>query len=69
MAEMLKARETHVIALAAVGPGLVLGAPCGRCRETLAQIDARNLDCAVILGEDSDVALRTLLPRHWLSGR
>ena len=68
VAEMLKARETHVVALVAVGQGAVLSAPCGRCRETIAQIDPRNLECAVIVGEDTDVALRTLLPRHWLPG-
>jgi cytidine deaminase len=69
VAEMLKARETHVLAVVAVSDGRVLGAPCGRCRETIAQIDTRNLDCAVILGDDREVPLRELLPEHWLAAR
>jgi cytidine deaminase len=66
VAEMLKARETHVLAVVAVSNEGVLGAPCGRCRETIAQIDTHNLDCAVILGGDREVPLRALLPEHWL---
>src|ERR671919_558386 len=38
VAEMLKARETHILAVVAVSTGGVLGAPCGRCRETMAQV-------------------------------
>lgn len=68
VAEMLKARETHIVAVAAFARGK-LGAPCGRCRETMAQVDERNLDCVVILEEGEEVVLRTLLPRHWLSER
>jgi len=68
LAEMLKAKETQVIAVVAVRDGAVAGAPCGRCRETLAQIDERNLDCMVILNRD-EIPLRQLLPEHWLSGQ
>ena len=67
VAEMLKARETHVLAVVAVSNGGVLGAPCGRCRETIAQVDPQNLDCAVILGDGREVPLRKLLPEHWLT--
>jgi cytidine deaminase len=67
VAEMLKARETHVMAVVAVSNGAVLVAPCGRCRETIAQVDRRNLDCAVILGDDREVPLRELLPEYWLT--
>ena len=66
VAEMLKARETHVAAVVAVAGGRILGAPCGRCRETLIQIDRRNLDCVVLMGEEREVLLRELLPEHWL---
>ena len=65
VAEMLKARETHVLAVVAVSKRGVL-TPCGRCRETIAQVDAQNLDCSVILGDDREVPLRELLPEHWL---
>ena len=67
LAEMLKARETQVLAVVAVSNGGVLGAPCGRCRETIAQIDPRNLNCAVLLGDGREVPLRELLPEHWLA--
>ena len=67
VAEMLKARETHVVAVVAVSNGRALVAPCGRCRETIAQVDRQNLDCAVILGNDREVPLRELLPEHWLT--
>jgi cytidine deaminase len=66
IAEMLKNRETHVVAVVAVSAQRILP-PCGRCRETLAQIDARNLSCRVIIAEDQDISLRELLPNHWLN--
>ena len=66
MAEMLKNRETHIVAVVAVSGSEILP-PCGRCRETMAQIDARNLACRVLLAEDEEVLLRDLLPRHWLN--
>jgi cytidine deaminase len=66
IAEMLKARETHIVAVVAVSKYGIL-APCGRCRETMVQIDKRNLDCSVIIGENQAVTLRQLLPNHWLS--
>ena len=66
VAEMLKHRETHVVAVVAVcADGSPIG-PCGRCRETIAQVDTRNLDCRVILGPDREARLRDLLPDHWL---
>jgi cytidine deaminase len=58
VAEMLKGRETHALAVVAVSNEGVLGAPCERCRETIAQVDTHNLDCAVILGDDREVARR-----------
>ena len=66
IAEMLKGRETRIQAVVAVSGELILP-PCGRCRETMAQIDPRNMDCQVIVAEDLEVPLRELLPRHWLN--
>jgi cytidine deaminase len=66
IAEMLKHRETHITSIVAVTPRGIL-APCGRCREMIAQVDFRNLDCQVIIGEDRIVTLRELLPEHWLT--
>ncbi len=64
IAEMLKNRETQIAAVVAVS-GQRIMPPCGRCRETMAQVDARNLDCRVIVEGDRDVSLGELLPRHW----
>jgi cytidine deaminase len=65
IAEMLKSRETCVIAIVAVSGDYILP-PCGRCREMLAQIDEKNFDCQVILRDEKDLSLRDLLPQHWL---
>jgi cytidine deaminase len=65
MAEMLKHRETHIVAAVAVSGRKILP-PCGRCREMMAQIDVRNMDCKVIVSEEEDILLRELLPAHWL---
>jgi cytidine deaminase len=66
MAQMLTQRETQIDTVVAVTWDRILP-PCGRCRETMAQIDARNLDCTVIVGQDRAVPLRDLLPHHWLA--
>jgi cytidine deaminase len=65
IAEMLKHRETHINTVVAVSGRRILP-PCGRCRETMVQINRKNLDCRVIIGESEDVLLRELLPKHWL---
>ena len=65
IAEMLKHRETRIQCVVAVSDRGILP-PCGRCRETMVQIDKRNFDCRAIVAEDQDVALRELLPRHWM---
>jgi cytidine deaminase len=66
VAEMLKHRETEIAAIVAVSDRGILP-PCGRCRETIVQVDARNLECRVILAPDRDAILRELLPTHWLA--
>ena len=65
IAQMVTHRETQIDAVVAVTSDGVLP-PCGRCRETMAQVDVRNLDCRIILAEDRDIPLRDLLPSHWL---
>jgi cytidine deaminase len=66
IAEMLKNRETQIAAVVAFSDRGIIP-PCGRCGETIAQLDARNLDCRVIVEADQDVSLRELLPSHWLN--
>jgi cytidine deaminase len=65
IAEMLKNRETWITDVVAVTDEGILP-PCGRCREMILQLDRRNFDCRVILGEDKATTLRQLLPNHWL---
>ena len=66
IAEMLKHRETRIAAIVAVGNGAIVP-PCGRCRELMMQVDHRNLEAKVIVGEDRIVTLRELLPQPWLA--
>lgn len=65
IAQMVTNRETRIDTVVAVTFDRILP-PCGRCRETMVQIDRRNLDCTVIVGEAEDVRLRDLLPNHWM---
>ena len=62
VAEMLKARESRIaMAVAVAADGRIL-APCGRCRELMWQVDARNQDTRVVLAPDRTVSLAELLP-------
>lgn len=65
VAELLKARETQIESVVAVSAAGVLP-PCGRCRELLALLDARNLDATIQVAEARTALLRELLPEHWL---
>jgi len=66
ISQMVANRETRIDCIVAVTFDRILP-PCGRCRETMAQVDPRNLDCTVILSESEDVKLRDLLPQHRLT--
>jgi cytidine deaminase len=65
IAAMLKTRETDIEAIMAVNTTDVLP-PCGRCREMMVQVSQRNWDTKVFLSDRHFVALRELLPHHWL---
>ena len=65
VAEMLKHRQTQITDVVAVSRDGILP-PCGRCREMIVQVDKRNMDCRIILGEGRTTTLRQLLPNHWL---
>lgn len=65
VAEMLKARETAIEYIVALGShGILL--PCGRCRELLIQVGRENLKTKVIVEYTNFVLLSELLPNHWL---
>ena len=63
--EMLKDRETEVESIVAISDARILP-PCGRCRELLMQIDVKNRNTRVIVGEDKFATLRDLLPHYWV---
>ena len=65
IAQMLAQRQTKIDTIVAVTKDKILP-PCGRCRETMVQVDRRNLDCKVIIAEGQEVLLRELLPHHWM---
>jgi len=66
VADMLKHRETQIVAVVAMDKHGVLRAPCGRCRETMFQVDRRNQQCRVLLPGNREALLQDLLPEHWL---
>ena len=63
VAEMLKARESHIRTIVAVTHPEGIIPPCGRCRELLWQIDERNCDVRVIVAPDRAIPLSELLPQ------
>jgi len=65
VAEMLKHRETCIQAIVSVTAQAVLP-PCGRCRELMLQLNAKNSEAQVVLPNYAVVRLRDLLPEHWL---
>jgi len=66
IAAMVTAREYRIRRIVAVwrdDSGVThVVPPCGRCREFMRQIDEANLEAEVILGSDTAVPLRDLLP-------
>lgn len=68
VAEMLKARETRIEMVVAVGANRILS-PCGRCRELMAQVDRGNLATLVVMPGERIATLRELLPEHWMWDR
>jgi cytidine deaminase len=51
-----------IVAVAADGDVIP---PCGRCRELIAQVNIKNQDTIVLLSENEEVELKTLLPHSW----
>jgi len=62
VAEMLKARESHVRMMVAVGSDGAVMPPCGRCRELVWQVSPSNRSTWVILGDEAGKQLGELLP-------
>jgi cytidine deaminase len=66
VAEMLKSRETSIAQVVAVSSERVVP-PCGRCRELMLQINARNSETTVILATDRSLRLIDLMPECWIN--
>jgi cytidine deaminase len=64
VAEMLKARESSIAMIVAVDQTGAIGAPCGRCRELIWQVDPRNVGTRVVLGPTETVTIGELLPHR-----
>jgi cytidine deaminase len=64
VAAMLAARESEIALVVAVTAAGVIP-PCGRCRELLWQVNARNRAAGVVLGPATVVPLSELLPQPW----
>lgn len=62
IAEMLKNRETKILAIVAMNCNGEVMPPCGRCRELIRQVDPENWDTNVIVAENKTVTLAELLP-------
>jgi cytidine deaminase len=64
IAEMVKDRQTRIVAVVAVNADGAVLAPCGRCRELIHQVDDANWDANIILENGVVVTLRDLLPHR-----
>jgi len=61
---MLTARESRIVKLVAVYQDGSVLSPCGRCREFIKQVDARNGECLIQL-KNGIKTLDELLPDQW----
>ena len=65
IAAMVTAGESRIVRLCAVMEDGSPGAPCGRCREFICQIDDENFRCEVLLPDWTTITVDELLPRRW----
>ena len=65
IAEMLKHGETQIRKIVAVYEDGSILPPCGRCRELISQVDARNGETIVLVAAGKAVTLNELLPERW----
>lgn len=64
IASMITDGESIVKKIVAVSNKGILP-PCGRCREFMYQINEKNYNTLIIIGERKEVKLKTLLPYPW----
>lgn len=64
IAEMLKHGETQIRKIVAVYEDGSILPPCGRCRELISQVDARNGETIILVADGKAVTLNELLPER-----
>ena len=62
IADMLKSRQTRIVAIVAMNANGEVMPPCGRCRELIRQVDPGNWDTVIVVAPDTVVTLAELLP-------
>jgi cytidine deaminase len=62
IADMLKSRQTRIVAIVAVNADRDVMPPCGRCRELIRQVDPKNWDTVVVVAEATTATLADLMP-------
>lgn len=62
IAEMLKARETEIAYIVAIGGAGEIFPPCGSCRELIRQVSPANWRTGVVVGPGKVVQLSELMP-------
>lgn len=65
IAAMITDGESEIEKIVAVAADGDVIPPCGRCRELIAQVNIKNQDTIVLLSENEEVELKTLLPHSW----
>ncbi|MFN7253416.1 MAG: cytidine deaminase family protein [Anaerobacillus sp.] len=65
IASMVNNDETRIVKIVAVGKNGKIYPPCGRCREFIYQINAKNIDAEILVEENKIVKLAEILPSRW----
>ena len=65
IAEMLKQRQTRILACVAVGMDGTPIPPCGRCRDFMHQLSPANSETMIMVSHSDFRTLRELLPHAW----
>lgn len=65
IAEMLKKRQTRILACVAVGTNGNPIPPCGRCRDFMHQLSPANGGALIMISASEVRTLRELLPHAW----
>ncbi|MCR4260855.1 MAG: cytidine deaminase [Candidatus Colwellbacteria bacterium] len=63
--QMLKDGRSEIKKIVAVNSLGNIMPPCGRCRELMYQINRNNLNTKIILSEENETTLKSLLDPRW----